>query len=113
MSHALAGVSRRRLDHGALNAVLLPHVLAFNAPAVASRYEAIKRELGWPAGTDLADAMVRLRERLALPARLGEFGVGSRDIERAAVFAESDHANRTNPRRADASDYLAIMRAAL
>jgi len=113
MSHALAGASRAALDHGALNAVLLPHVLAFNAPAVASRYEAVKRELGLPPRADLSEAIMRLRERIALPARLGDMGVRPAEIARAASFAEGDHSNRTNPRRADAGDYLTIMKAAL
>src|SRR5690606_27621600 len=43
MSHALAGLGRGRLDHGAINAVLLPLVLEFNQPAVAHRYDEIKR----------------------------------------------------------------------
>ena len=113
MSRALAGVSRHALDHGALNAVLLPHVLAFNAPAAASRYGAIKREFGLASSADLPETIVRLRERIALPARLGELGVDLDAIERAAAFAEGDLSNRTNPRRADAGDYLAMMRAAL
>lgn len=113
MSHALAAVSRQPLDHGALNAVLLPHVLAFNAPAVAPRYEAIRRELRLPPRSDLPEAISRLRERIALPSRLGEVGVEADGLARAAAFAEGDHANRTNPRRAAAGDYLAMLRAAL
>lgn len=113
MSHALGGLAQVPLDHGALNAVLLPHVLAFNAPAVSPRYDDIKRELGLGHNEDLPEAIVRLRERIALPSSLGEMGVTRRDISRAAVFAEIDYSNRTNPRRAEAEDYLAIMEAAL
>ena len=113
MSHALAALGRHRLDHGAVNAVLLPLVLDFNAPAVAPRYEEIKRELGLPARTSLAEAMVRLRERIALPGGLGEMGIGESDLERAATLAAADYSNRTNPRHADAEDYLGLLRAAL
>jgi alcohol dehydrogenase class IV len=113
MSRGLAGVDGLVVDHGAVNAVLLPQVLAFNHPAVAGRYDEIRRAARLPAGTDLGAAIARLRARIGLPSRLGEMGVGESAIRRAAVFAESDHANRTNPRRADADDYLRMMRAAL
>lgn len=113
MSHALGGVVCERLDHGAVNAVLLPFVLEFNAPAVAPRYAEIKRELGLPPGVDLPEAIVRLRERVTLPARLGEIGIGREVLARAASLAADDYANRTNPRHAGAEDYLAMLEAAL
>lgn len=113
MSHALATVARDMLDHGALNAVLLPHVLEFNAPAVSPRYQELKRELGLSSASSLPDAIERLRERVALPGRLSEMGVGRDDLEQAAVFAAADYSNRTNPRHADAGDYLRMLNAAL
>lgn len=113
MSHALAGLDRGAFDHGTLNAVLLPVVLEFNAPAVAGRYDEIKRELGLPASMDLGEMIMRLRERVALPSRLGEVGIRRSDLQRAAVLAEADYCNRTNPRHADAGDYLSMLRAAL
>jgi 4-hydroxybutyrate dehydrogenase len=113
MSHALGGVVSGALDHGATNAVLLPLVLEFNAPAVSARYEEIKREFRLPARADLADAIMRLRERIALPGRLGEIGVVRSDLARAATLAASDYANRTNPRHAGADDYLSMLQAAL
>jgi alcohol dehydrogenase class IV len=93
--------------------VLLPFVLEFNAPAVAPRYAEIKRELGLPARSDLPEAIMRLRERVALPSRLGEMGVVADDLARAAALAPDDYSNRTNPRRADAGDYLSMLSAAL
>lgn len=112
MSHALGGVRSGGIDHGATNAILLPLVLEFNAPAVASRYAQIGEELGFRSASALPDAIVRLRERIALPASLSDLGVEAEDIDRASLLAEADYANRTNPRRADASDYRAIMKAA-
>ncbi len=113
MSHALSGVVSGALDHGAANAVLLPLVLEFNAPAVAGRYEDIKREFRLPAKANLPEAIIRLRERIALPARLGDIGVAGGDLPRAATLAAADYANRTNPRHADAHDYLSMLQAAL
>lgn len=113
MSYALGGLSGYQLDHGAVNAILLPHVLEFNAPAVAHRYDEIRNGMKAPRRLDLPEAVVRLRERIGLPGRLGEIGVGRGALAQAADYAACDYANRTNPRRAGATDYLAMMTAAL
>jgi 4-hydroxybutyrate dehydrogenase len=113
ISNALGALSGYDLHHGTLNAVLLPHVLEFNAPAVGDRYAAMKASARMAADADLADGLYRLGGRLGLPSRLGEMGVDAGAIARAASLAERDHANRTNPRRAHAGDYLRIMQAAL
>lgn len=112
-SHALGAGSGGGLHHGTLNAVLLPHVLAFNAPAAGHRYGALARAMRLPAGADVADAVGRLTERIGLPTGLSAMGVAPAAIDAAAPLAEKDHTNGTNPRRAGAEDYRAIMRAAL
>ena len=113
MSNALGALAGYDLHHGTLNAVLLPHVLAFNAPAVGERYDAMRSSARIANGGDLAEGLRRLGERLNLPSRLGDMGVDKAGIALAAPLAERDHANRTNPRRAHAADYLRIMQAAL
>lgn len=113
MSHGLGAQSEYRLHHGTLNAVLLPHMLAFNAPAVSHRYDDLKQAMGISARADLPDAIATLCERLGLPCHLGAMGVDERAIACAAPLAEKDHTNGTNPRRATASDYHRLMMAAL
>ena len=112
MSHGLLGAVDGGVDHGAANAVLLPFVLEFNAPAVSARYDVIRYEMGLSKSADIVDAMARLRERIRLPARLGALGVRSGDLGRAADYAARDYANRTNPRHAGRADYLAMLEAA-
>jgi 4-hydroxybutyrate dehydrogenase len=112
ISNALGALSGYDLHHGTLNAVLLPHVLDFNAPAVGDRYSAIKASARMAADGDLLDGLCRLGERLGLPSRLRDMGVDMAAISMAASLAERDQANRTNPRRAYADDYLRIMQAA-
>ncbi|MGI9483315.1 MAG: iron-containing alcohol dehydrogenase [Hyphomicrobiales bacterium] len=113
MSHALGSVAGPEIHHGTLNAILLPHVLQFNAPAVGDRYVAIKQAMKLPAQADLPNAIDKLRAKLNLPSRLSDLGIDENTVERAAPLAEKDHTNRTNPRRAKAADYKEIMASAL
>ncbi len=113
MSHALGGLKHHSLHHGMLNAVLLPHMLDFNGPAVGHRYGALKQAMGVEEEEDLAVAITALNQRLGLPERLGALGLDQAAIEQAAPLAEKDHTNGTNPRRASAGDYRDLMQAAL
>ena len=112
ISHALGGAAGSHLHHGTLNAVLLPHVLAFNAPAAAQRYDALKAAMGLRPKADLGEALRDLSARIGLPARLSDMGVDSAALDAAAPLAEKDHTNGTNPRRATQDDYRAMMDAA-
>lgn len=112
-SHALGGMKDGRLHHGTLNAILLPHVLAFNAPAAHHRYAALAEAMHLRPGEALDDAVHRRLECLRLPTRLGQLGLDPETLDRAAPLAEKDHTNGTNPRRASAEDYRTIMRSAL
>lgn len=113
MSHALAGCAKPVLDHGELNAVLLPHVLDFNAPAAGHRYDALTDMIAGDRKSSLPIRISRLAERLGMPASLSALGVASKALHPAAAGAEKDHTNSTNPRRASAKDYLQMLRAAL
>jgi alcohol dehydrogenase class IV len=99
--------------HGALHAALLPEVLAFNRPAIADRFAAIRAVLGLGAHDDIGEALTRLAERVGLPSRLSEAGISARILPGAAKGAAADPANRTNPRHATHRDYQKIMEAAL
>ncbi|MCB1451293.1 MAG: iron-containing alcohol dehydrogenase [Nitratireductor sp.] len=113
MSHALGGLPGYHLHHGTLNSVLLPHILDFNAPAVAHKYSQLKQAMNLPEKADIAEAVFSLGKRLGLPSTLGGMGVDLAGINAAAPLAEKDHTNSTNPRRASAGDYLEIMQKAL
>lgn len=113
MSHGLGGLKGYALHHGTLNAVLLPHVLEFNAPAVSHRYADLASAMGLKPNADLPSAIEKLSKRLGLPVRLASMGVDDRAIELAAPLAIKDHTHGTNPRRASAADYRELMHAAL
>jgi alcohol dehydrogenase class IV len=112
MSHALGALPGCTIPHGVFNAVVTPHVLTFNAPAVDGRYEEIKHVMRLAPQVDLADAFARLAERLGLPTRLRELGIPDTVLEDTAQLAERDQNNRTNPRNAQAADYLRLLKAA-
>lgn len=109
MSHALAGLGNGAADHGSVNAILLPVVLEFNAPAVPQRYSEIRRELGFSSRADLAEAFASLRERIGLPGGLGKVGFRRDDLREASTIAAAGYCNRTNPRHAGANDYHAML----
>jgi len=113
MSHALGGLPGLKLHHGALNAILLPNMLRFNATEVGDRYAALNLAMGLPEGADTAQVLAELVADLNLPGRLSEMGVSMAHVEAAAPLAEKDHTNHTNPRQATAQDYLGLMRDAL
>ncbi|HSP26701.1 MAG TPA: iron-containing alcohol dehydrogenase [Saliniramus sp.] len=109
MSNALRGTKGLVIGHGTINAVLLPAALAFNAPAVAHRYDDIKRGMNVPQRCDLGEAIAALRERIGLPGDLSAAGLDETAITQASVCAARDYANRSNPRRASPDDYRAML----
>ncbi|SOE17252.1 alcohol dehydrogenase class IV [Hoeflea halophila] len=98
--------------HGALNAALVPHVLAFNTPAVTVRLPVIREALGVPPDGDAAFVIAELGVRLGLPDRIGSLGLGRADLRKAAEAAAADPANQTNPRLATADDYFRLLQEA-
>ena len=112
LSHALGGLSGHQLHHGTLNAVLLPAVLKFNAPVVGHKVQRLAREFGVAgdaSAAPLADAVLRLNERLGLPVGLAAMGVGRRDFDHVVRHALLDHCHATNPRVASSQDYLRLL----
>ncbi len=107
LAHTLGG--RVHLPHGRLNALLLPHVIRFNAECqdAARRYGRLAALCGL-SGTAraLASALVRLRESLGLPGRLGT----PLDIPAAARAALEDPCTPSNPCPVSAGDLEALLK---
>lgn len=105
LAHSLGGVLH--LPHGRLCAMLMPPVLAANAPAARPAYAALARQCGLQAATDalavrdLTAALCRLRRRLGLPANLREAGVAPETVaakrEEIVAAALADRCCETNP----------------
>lgn len=111
LSHPLGGLKEVSLHHGTLNAVLLPAVLRFNAPAAEAKYAEIRRILGLAPETDLADWIAALVARLGMPGSLSAMGVPRAVVPAIAEAAVQDHSSASNPRAATAADYEAMLEA--
>ncbi|HLJ22142.1 MAG TPA: iron-containing alcohol dehydrogenase [Stellaceae bacterium] len=95
--------------HGTLNAILLPPVLRFNAPAAPEKIARLKAALGLSPAEDLADWIERLTRRIGLPTKLSELGLDRALIPKLAEKASHEHLGETNPRPASAVDYRRLL----
>jgi 1,3-propanediol dehydrogenase len=121
MSHQVGGM----LDapHGVCNAVLLPHVIRFNAEADqdAERFAAVASAVGLPvagmivgeAAYLLADWIRDLADRLGVPRGLRALGVSEDDVPELAATTLEDACLSTNPRDVGLEEAQALFRAAL
>lgn len=121
-THAIAHQIGGALDlpHGLLNAILMPHVMRFNAETHASRYVDVARALGVAVadltpGAAAAAAIGRVEDltrTLEIPAGLRVLGVDQADFGRFAVNALRDVYITTNPRPVTEDDVRDICTAA-
>ncbi len=118
ISHQIGGLSD--LPHGLLNAILLPHVVRFNAEVCAVRYKEVAVGLGLDAGDDPSDAAAAVADhiellaaKLGIPYGLSAVGVKEEHIESFVAGALSDVYMTTNPRPVGADDVRDICLAAL
>lgn len=100
------------LPHGLANAIIFPHVLAFNESAVPEKTAEVATALGL-SGAELLPAAHGFCEDLGVEMRLSAHGAARDQLPR---FASDAHAIRrlmdNNPRDMSAEDVLAIYHAA-
>ncbi|MEP7457458.1 iron-containing alcohol dehydrogenase [Phyllobacterium sp. SB3] len=107
--------TRHHVAHGAANALIFPHTLAFNAPAAPEKTAAILAALGIASGKqeNVFDAAHDFCSKLGCEMRLSGFGVPRDDL---AAMATEAHAIRrlldNNPRDMSRDDILAVYEAA-
>ena len=108
--HILGG--RYDLPHAQTHAIMLPYVLAFNAPGAPDAARQIGRALaGAGLGADPAAALQRLAGQLGLPRGLREIGFGEEQIAEAARLIEPV-VPADNPVPADAAALEGLLRRA-
>jgi alcohol dehydrogenase class IV len=118
ISHQLGGLTD--LPHGLLNAILLPHVMEFNAAVAAGRLADVAGAMGLRTGLmtahEAADAAIQTVRAFAgkagLPTTLREIGIECAQLDRVARGALHDAYIVTNPRPVSEADVRAICQAA-
>ena len=117
-THACANplTARYGTPHGIAIAVMLPHVVRWNASVVGDRYRELMWAAGVPAGDSPGDelaARLSVRIRAAgLPASLKELSVSETDLPALAADAGGQWTGTFNPRPFDADAALEIYRGA-
>jgi maleylacetate reductase len=108
LCHVLGGTFG--LVHGDVNAVVLPHVVAYNAAAAPEAMAAVAAGLGAPAGQEAA-ALRTLAERIGAPTSLAAIGMPADGLDDAAERAVVD-TGTTNPRPPDVASLRALLQRA-
>ena len=118
LAHQLSS-KEANIPHGVANAILLPHVMAFNLPYVVDRYAEAAVALG--AGNsgmskeEMADAAIAkvhsLNRELGMPTGLGDAGLKQEHIPKLAKDAMLDHCHKVNPRPCNEADMIQLYEA--
>ncbi len=105
--------ARHDLAHGLALSILLPHVVRWNAPAVAERYAMLIGSHDVEAAPErLAVTLETLARAGGLGGRLQDHGVPSDALPDLAALAAEQWTGAFNPRQFDAAGALEIYRAA-
>ena len=102
--------------HGVANAVLLPHIMAYNAEYTGEKFRDIARVMGVKVeGLTLADArkaavdaVFALNRDVGIPLHLRDVGVRKEDIPALAQAAFDDVCTGGNPREASLGDIVEL-----
>jgi len=96
LSHPIGAVYGTH--HGTTNAVCMPAVLAFNAPAIAERFDLVAAYLGISGGFHgFCDFVQGFNDSFDIPHKLSEMGVGTDRLDELTAMALNDPSCGGNP----------------
>jgi maleylacetate reductase len=105
LCHTLGGTFN--LPHAELHAVVLPHAIAFNAPAIAEAAARIARAVAGDRSAPAGAALQALARRCGAPMSLHSIGMRREDLPRAAALACQNA--YWNPRPFEQAQILALL----
>ena len=119
MAHPLGAIFD--IPHGVANAVLLPVIMEFNAPAALDKYVDIAKAMNVytsgmsreEAARAAVEAVKSLAMRVGIPQHLSELGIEEDDLERLSEAAFADVCTPGNPREVSKEIILELYRKAL
>ncbi|AWH87576.1 lactaldehyde reductase [Limnobaculum parvum] len=106
--------------HGVANAILLPHIMAYNADFTGDKFRAIAVAMGVKNAANLPlaevreaaiDAVKQLSKDVGIPTKLRDVGVKESDIDALAQAAFDDVCTGGNPRDTNVEEIKALYRA--
>lgn len=109
------------VPHGVANALLLPTIMRFNAPAALSKYVEIAKAMEVykdgmteeQAAEAACDAVQALAIKVGIPQHLTELGIGEKDIPALAAQAIEDVCTPGNPREVTYDDIVELYKKVL
>ena len=119
MAHPLGAIFD--IPHGVANALLLPLIMEFNAPAALDKYIDIAKAMGVytsdmskeEAARAAVDAVKTLSVKVGIPQHLSELGIQEKDLPRLAESAFADVCTPGNPREVTLEQILELYKQAL
>lgn len=113
LSHAAGRLQGKKLHHGTLNAIFLPHILRFHNGAADEKYARLRQAMGLKPGADMAEAIDALNAEIGIPGTLSSIGLTEDDAAGVVDYALKDLAHFGNPKTMSADDYMMVYEAAL
>ena len=119
MAHPLGAIFD--IPHGVANALLLPTIMEFNAPAALDKYVTIAKAMNVykdgmskeEAARAAVDAVKSLAVRVGIPQHLSELGIKESDLPKLADSAIADVCTPGNPREVTRDIILDLYRKVL
>ncbi len=119
MAHPLGAIFD--IPHGVANALLLPIVMEYNAPAALDKYVDIAKAMNVyapgmsrkEAATAAVEAVKALSVKVGIPQHLSELGIKEEDLDKLATAAYADVCTPGNPREVTKEIILELYKKAL